>query len=258
MCADALPWLGALELAGLIRDRAVSPVEVAEAVLAQIERLNPRLNAFCLVAHESARVAAREAEIAVMKGEPIGPLHGVPLSVKDVLPTRGLTTTGGSRLFADFVPEEDALAFGRLKAAGMVLLGKTNTSEFAHKAFTENPLFGVTRNPWDLTLTPGGSSGGGGAAVASGVGPVALGTDAGGSIRIRRRSAGCTASSPRSAACRTGRCSAASSASTTSARSPARFATRRRCSTSWPAATTATAARCRARSARFSRRATAR
>src|SRR3989454_11106710 len=108
----------------------------------------------------------------------------LPLSVKDVLPTRGLTTTGGSRLFADFLPEEDALAVGRLKAAGTVLLGKTNTSEFGHKAFTESPLFGVTCNPWDPTLTPGGSSGGGAAAVASGVGPIALGTDAGGSIRI--------------------------------------------------------------------------
>src|SRR5438309_893956 len=110
MRADALPWLGARELAALNRDRAVSPVEVAEAVLARIERLNPRLNAFCLVAHESARAAAREAEIAVMKGEPIGPLCGVPVSVKDVLPTRGLASTGGSRLFADEVPAEDALA----------------------------------------------------------------------------------------------------------------------------------------------------
>src|SRR5207245_5805323 len=98
MRADALPWLGALELAGLIRDRAVSPVEVAEAVLARIERLNPRLNAFCLVAHESARAAAREAEIAVMKGEPIGPLCGVPVSVKDVLHTPGPVSHGGSPL----------------------------------------------------------------------------------------------------------------------------------------------------------------
>src|SRR5437868_2880585 len=131
-------------------------------------------SAACQSRSDQPHGASREAEIAVMKGEPLGPLHGVPLSVKDVLPTRGLTTTGGSRLFADFVPEEDALAFGRLKAAGTVLLGKTNTSEFGHKAFTESPLFGVTRNPWDPTLTPGGSSGGGAAAVASGVGPIAL------------------------------------------------------------------------------------
>src|SRR3989442_5916249 len=130
MCADALPWLGALELAGLIRDRAVSPVEVAEAVLARIERLNPRLNAFCLVAHESARAAAREAEIAVMKGEPIGPLCGVPVSVKDVLPTRGLVSTAGSRLLAPQGPSEDALTVRRRPAAGPGNLGQTNTPEF--------------------------------------------------------------------------------------------------------------------------------
>src|SRR5262249_31119938 len=177
-------WLSALEIAALVRRKEVKPLEVLDAILARLEAVNPSLNAFCLVTADVARIAAREAEIAVMKGEPIGPLHGVPMSVKDVLPVRGQVTTGGSRLFADYVPEEDALAVGRLKAAGMVLLGKTNTSEFAHTAFTECPLFGVTLTPWDLTLTPGGSSGGGAAAVASGVGPVALGSDAGGSIRI--------------------------------------------------------------------------
>jgi Asp-tRNA(Asn)/Glu-tRNA(Gln) amidotransferase A subunit family amidase len=142
------------------------------------------LNAFCLVTADAARAAAREAEIAVMKREPLGPLHGVPLSLKDVLYTRGIRTTGGSRLFADLVPEDDTVAVGRLKAAGAVILGKTNTSEFGHKALTDNPLFGVTRNPWDLTRTPGGSSGGAAAAVASGLGPVAIGTDGGGSVRI--------------------------------------------------------------------------
>src|SRR5438128_2881153 len=177
-------WLSALEIADLVRRKEVKPLEILDAILARLEAVNPILNAFCLVTADVARVAAREAEIAVMKGEPLGPLRGVPMSVKDVLPTRGLTTTGGSRLFADFVPDEDALAVGRLKAAGAVLLGKTNTAELGHKALTENPLFGITRNPWDPTLTPGGSSGGAAAAVASGVGPVALGTDGGGSIRI--------------------------------------------------------------------------
>jgi Asp-tRNA(Asn)/Glu-tRNA(Gln) amidotransferase A subunit family amidase len=177
-------WRSALELANLVRHKEMKPLEILDAVLARLEAVNPAINAFCLVAADAARAAAREAEIAVMKGEPLGPLHGVPVSIKDVLPTRGLTTTGGSRLFEDFVPEHDALAVGRLKAAGTVLFGKTNTSEFSHKALTENPLFGVTRNPWDPALTPGGSSGGAAAAVASGVGPVALGTDAGGSIRI--------------------------------------------------------------------------
>ena len=137
-----------------------------------------------MVTPEVARVAAREAEIAVMKREPIGALHGVPLSLKDALYTRGLRTTGGSRLFAELVPEADNVAVGRLKAAGAVILGKTNLSEFGFKAVTDNPMFGVTRNPWDLTRTPGGSSGGAAAAVAAGLGPIGIGTDGGGSVRI--------------------------------------------------------------------------
>ena len=184
MIHEDLAWRSALEIAALVRDKQLSPVELTTALLARIEALDPRVNAFCLVTADLARAAAREAEIAVMKREPLGALHGVPLSLKDVLYTRGVRTTGGSRLFADLVPEEDNVAVGRLKAAGAVILGKTNTSEFGHKALTDNPLFGVTRNPWDLARTPGGSSGGAAAAVASGLGPVALGTDGGGSVRI--------------------------------------------------------------------------
>jgi aspartyl-tRNA(Asn)/glutamyl-tRNA(Gln) amidotransferase subunit A len=179
-----LIWQSALEIGDLIRAKKLSPVEIADAVLSRIDAINPTLNAFCRVAADRARAAAREAEIAVTKGEPLGPLHGVPVSIKDVLFTRGLPTTGGSRLFADHVPDEDAIAVARLKAAGAIVLGKTNTSEFGHKAVTENPLFGVTKNPWNPALTPGGSSGGAAVAVASGCGPVALGTDGGGSIRI--------------------------------------------------------------------------
>jgi Asp-tRNA(Asn)/Glu-tRNA(Gln) amidotransferase A subunit family amidase len=181
---DEVVWRSALDIAGLVRHKEVSPVEVTEAVLARIEALNPRLNAFCLVTADLARAHAREAEIAVMKREPLGPLHGVPISFKDVMYTRGVRTTGGSRLFADLVPEEDAVVVSRCKAAGTVLLGKTNTSEFGHKALTKNPLFGATHNPWDGALTPGGSSGGAAAAIASGLGPLAVGTDAGGSVRI--------------------------------------------------------------------------
>src|SRR5262245_957138 len=184
MTRDEVIWLSALELAAWIRSKQISPVEVTEALLSRIDALNPRLNVFCLVAHDAARHAAREAEIAVMKGEPVGPLNGVPVSIKDVIFTRGMRTTGGSRLFAEAVPDEDAVVVGRLRAAGAVILGKTNTSEFGHKAVTDNPTFGVTRNPWNPDLTPGGSSGGAGAAVAAGLGPVALGTDGGGSIRI--------------------------------------------------------------------------
>ena len=181
---EDLAWRSALEIAALVRDKQLSPVELTAALLARIEAINPRLNAYCLVAADFARAAAKEAEIAVMKREPIGPLHGVPVSLKDMLYTRGLRTTGGSRLFADLIPEEDAVPVGRLRAAGAVILGKTNTSEFGHKALTDNLLFGPTRNPWDPERTPGGSSGGAAAAVAAGLGPVGIGTDGGGSVRI--------------------------------------------------------------------------
>jgi aspartyl-tRNA(Asn)/glutamyl-tRNA(Gln) amidotransferase subunit A len=181
---DELRWRSAIDIARLIRDKQISPVELTESILAAIQAVNPTLNAFCLVTADTARNAAREAEIAVMKAEPLGALHGVPLSLKDVLYTRGLRTTGGSRLFAELVPEEDAVVVARLKAAGAIVLGKTNTSELGHKALTDNPLFGPTRNPWALDRTPGGSSGGAAAAVASGLGAVGLGTDGGGSVRI--------------------------------------------------------------------------
>ena len=177
-------WASALDLATRIRQKAISPVELMEVVLRRLEALNPRLNAFCLVAADQARAAARDAEVAVMKGEPLGPLHGVPVSIKDLVFTRGLRTTGGSRLFADLLPEHDAVPVSRLKAAGAIVIGKTTTSELGHKAVTDSPLFGVTRNPWDLERTPGGSSGGAAAAVAGGIGPLALGGDGGGSIRI--------------------------------------------------------------------------
>src|SRR4030095_766196 len=163
---EDLAWRSALEIAALVRDKQLSPVELTSSRLARIEAINPRLNAYCLVAADLARAAAKEAEIAVMKREPIGPLHGVPVSLKDMLYTRGMRTTGGSRLYADLIPEEDAVPVGRLRAAGAVVLGKTNTSEFGHKALTENLLFGPTRNPWDPERTPGGSSGGAAAAVA--------------------------------------------------------------------------------------------
>jgi aspartyl-tRNA(Asn)/glutamyl-tRNA(Gln) amidotransferase subunit A len=179
-----LCWLPATELAALIRARKLSPVELTEALLDRIDRLNPRLNAFGTVTSDVARQGAKIAEAAVMHGEPLGPLCGVPLSIKDVFFTRGIVTSAGSRIFAEFVPEEDAIAVERLKAAGAVILGKTTTPEFGHKSLAESPLFGATRNPWHQDMTPGGSSAGAGAAVAAGLGPVALGSDGGGSIRI--------------------------------------------------------------------------
>ena len=184
MRADELAWLPALDLAARIRTKDVSPVEVVDAVLARLARLNPRLNCFCAVAADEARDAAQAAEVAVMTGERLGPLHGVPVSIKDVIFTRRIPTTAGSRLFADRVPEEDAVSVERLKAAGAIVIGKTTTPELGHKGVTDSPLCGITRNPWNPALTPGGSSGGAAAAVATGLAPLALGTDGGGSIRV--------------------------------------------------------------------------
>jgi amidase len=174
----------ARELARLIRTRAVSPVEVLDAHLKVIEALNPRLNAIVTLAAEQARDGARRAEAAVMKGEPLGPLHGLPIGVKDVTPTAGIRTTFASPLFKDYVPAEDAEAIRRLKAAGAIVLAKTNTPEFACGANTNNELFGPTRNPWNPALSPAGSSGGSAVAVAAGMVPIAQGTDFGCSIRI--------------------------------------------------------------------------
>lgn len=174
----------ALSLARLIREKEVSPVAVVESVLERIAQLQPTVNAFITVTADEARTTARRAEAAVMAGERLGPIHGVPFSVKDLLFTRGVRTTMGSWIFADQVPGEDAVPVRRLREAGAILVGKTTTPEFGHKPLTDSPLFGVTRNPWDLTRTAGGSSGGAAAAVVTGQAPVALGTDGGGSVRL--------------------------------------------------------------------------
>lgn len=184
MDAAELCYLPATEMAAAIRAKSLSPVEVVDAVLARIDRLNPVLNAYCTVAHEVARAAARQAEAAVMRGDALGILHGVPVSIKDLVITKGIRTTWGSRMFEQFVPDDDAPVVERLKQAGAIVLGKTNTPEFGWKGVTDNPVFGPTRNPWSLKHTPGGSSGGGTAAVAAGLGPLAVGTDGGGSVRI--------------------------------------------------------------------------
>jgi aspartyl-tRNA(Asn)/glutamyl-tRNA(Gln) amidotransferase subunit A len=182
--ATDLCFTSAVELAELIRRRALSPVEITRAVLERIDRLNPRLGAYVMVHAERALGEARAAERAVMAGEPLGPLHGVPISIKDNLWTAGERTTYGSRLLAEFVAPEDAPSVARLRAAGAIFIGRTNLPEFAWRGSTDNPLFGESRNPWDLTRTPGGSTGGGAAAVAAGLGPLALGSDGAGSIRI--------------------------------------------------------------------------
>lgn len=184
MEATEICYLPATELGEAIRSKKVSPVEVVDAILARIERYNPRLNAYCTVTAAAARAAAKEAEAAVMRGDTLGALHGIPVSIKDLVATKGVRTTQGSKLYEHFIPDEDAPVVERLKRAGAIILGKTNTPAFGHKAITDNLVFGPSRNPWNLEYTPGGSSGGAAAAVAIGLGPLAVGTDAGGSIRM--------------------------------------------------------------------------
>src|SRR2546425_10341875 len=191
MADTRLAWLPATELAMLIRKKQVSPVEVIGAVLDRIDTINPRLNAFVTLTDEQARREAKAAERALMKrGARLGPLHGVPFSVKDLVITNGVRTTFGTPLYKDHVPTEDAPMVERLKAAGAIMLGKTNTPTFGWIGATHNLLFGATRNPWNLERTPGGSSGGASAAVSAGLGPLAIGTDGGGSIRIPSSFAG--------------------------------------------------------------------
>jgi len=177
-------YLSAVEMAKAIRAKELSPVEIMGAVLNRIERINPKINAYCTIVAESAMKQAEQAEAMVTRGEKLGPLHGVPVSIKDLIFTRGIRTTAGSKIYQDFVPQQDAIAVERLKAAGAIIIGKTNTAEFGWVAITDNELFGLSRNPWNLEHTPGGSSGGAAASVASGTGPVAMGSDGGGSIRI--------------------------------------------------------------------------
>jgi amidase len=180
----ALARQPARELARLIRTRAVSPVEVLDAHLDVIERLNPKLNAIVTLAADESRAAARRAEDAVMKSETLGPLHGLPIAIKDVTPTAGIRTTFASPLYRDHIPAEDAEVVRRLKAAGAIVLAKTNTPEFACGAHTDSALFGPARNPWNPDLSPAGSSGGSAVAVAAGMVPLAQGTDFGGSVRV--------------------------------------------------------------------------
>jgi aspartyl-tRNA(Asn)/glutamyl-tRNA(Gln) amidotransferase subunit A len=184
MDTTELCYTPATTLTEMIRTRQVSPVEVTRAVLDRIDGVNRTLNAFCTLTAEAALAAAREAEQAVMTEQPLGPLHGVPFSIKDLARTRGVRTTYGSRIFADLVPDHDAPYVRRLRAAGGIMLGKTTSPEFGWKAIGDCPLTGISRNPWNPTTTPGGSSTGAGIAAAAGLGPLHQGSDGAGSIRI--------------------------------------------------------------------------
>lgn len=179
---DDLVFASARELAAAIRNRQVSAVEVLDAHLAQIDRHNPRLNVIVTLDSERARARAQEADAALARSEIWGPLHGVPITIKDGFATAGLRTTSGFPPWADYVPAADAPVVGRLRAAGAILLGKTNLPVLSLDVQTDNPIFGRTNNPWDLSRTCGGSTGGA-AAVAAGMTPLELGTDLGGSVR---------------------------------------------------------------------------
>ena len=181
-----LQWMPAWQLIERMARRAVSPVEVMEALLARVERLSPQLNPFITVVADQALAQARRAEQAILGGEPLGPLHGIPISIKDVFWTEGIRTTYGSKLFEDFVPPQDAVFVARLRAAGAIVFAKSNTPEFSSNPRTVNLLTRECLTPWDPALerSSGGSSGGSGASVAAGVGPVSIGSDDGGSIRL--------------------------------------------------------------------------
>ena len=184
MDATDLCFTPATELSRLIRTRQLSPVELTNAVLGRIERLNPVLNAFLTVTADAARREARAAEGRARGDGAAGPLDGIPYSIKDLEPTAGVRTTYGSKFFEHNVPAEDGVVASRLRASGGILLGKTNTPHFGHRDMCDNLLGPPCRNPWKLDRTSGGSSGGAGSAIAAGLGPLAHGSDGAGSIRI--------------------------------------------------------------------------
>lgn len=176
--------MDAVTLARAIRTKQLSPVEVTDAVLARMDKLEPTLHAFCTPTPDVARETAKRIEADIMAGRAVGPLAGVPIGIKDLVLTKGIKTTSGSYLYKDYIPDEDDVVVERLKAAGAVIIGKTNVPELGYSGASHNMIFPETRNPWNTERTSGGSSAGSGAAVASGMGPFAIGSDGGGSIRI--------------------------------------------------------------------------
>jgi amidase len=178
-----LVFHSACELAGMIRDRTLSAAELLEAYLSQIAQHNPKLNAICTLDAENARNRAKEADAALAKGDIWGPLHGIPITLKDIFETQGLRTTAGYIPLKDYVPQQDATAVARLRAAGAIILGKSNLAELGGDYQSTNSLFPRVNNPWNLDYTPGGSSGGSAAAVAAGLSALDLGNDFGGSVR---------------------------------------------------------------------------
>jgi aspartyl-tRNA(Asn)/glutamyl-tRNA(Gln) amidotransferase subunit A len=181
---DDLCFLPATDLAARIRSKDLSPVEVTETVLRRIERVEPRVNAFATIAGDQAMAAARAAEAAQMRGEALGPLHGVPVTIKDLLWTKDIPTQFGSEIFRGFRPPEDSPVVTRLQDAGAIVLGKTTTSEFGWTGVSHSPLTGITHNPWKHGYNAGASSAGAGAACGAGYGPLHQGSDGAGSVRM--------------------------------------------------------------------------
>ncbi len=182
--ANEICRMDAVKLAKRIRAKELSPVEVIEAVLTRMEALEPHVHAFCTPTPDLARQEAKRIEKALLAGDDVGPLAGVPVGIKDLVCTAGIRTVSGSFAYETFVPDEDDVVVERLKHAGAIIIGKTNVPEFGYSAVGHSPVFETTRNPWNLERTSGGSSAGSGAAVAAGMGPFAIGSDGGGSIRI--------------------------------------------------------------------------
>ena len=199
---DDLAFTSTTELRALIASGQVSPVEVTELYLSRIDRLDSRLNSYLTVTADHAIDSARRAEAAVARGDALGPLHGVPISIKDLELTRGIRTTGGSLAFRDRVPDEDSIVVERVRASGAVILGKTNTPEFGLLGHTQNLLGDHCRNPWNTERTSGGSSGGAGAAVAPGCARWPPAATAAGPYAFRPASAASTGSSRPSIGCR--------------------------------------------------------
>ncbi|MFX1393459.1 MAG: amidase [Promethearchaeota archaeon] len=184
MNKEEICFMSACDMVDVIKRQELTSQEITEIIIERIEKINPIINAYCTTTFDLAREMAKKADDAVKKGKKLGLLNGIPVSIKDLAMTKGIRTTFGSKIYENFIPKEDTIAVERLKDAGCVILGKTNTPEFGWKGVTDNLIFGQTKNPWNLKRTPGGSSGGAASAEASGLCILALGSDGGGSIRI--------------------------------------------------------------------------
>lgn len=184
MNKEEIYFMSAVDMAEAIKNGEETSSEILEVFIERIEKINPIINAYCTLSFEMAREMAKKADDTIKNGQNLGSLTGIPTSIKDLMLTKGIRTTYGSLLHENFFPEEDEVVVKRLKNAGCVILGKTNTPEFGHVALTNNKIFGETKNPWNIETNSGGSSGGAAASVAAGIGPLALGSDGGGSIRV--------------------------------------------------------------------------